>query len=36
MKQILDIPYGGNSLDTVFSIVYASDIGLEVNMYLAS
>jgi hypothetical protein len=35
-KQILDIPYGGHSLDTVFSLKYAADIGIEVSMNLAS
>ncbi|EAR97741.2 histone deacetylase family protein (macronuclear) [Tetrahymena thermophila SB210] len=36
MNSILDIPYGGTSLDTILSVTYASDIYFEVHMNLAS
>ncbi|KAL4499934.1 hypothetical protein ABPG72_015283 [Tetrahymena utriculariae] len=36
MNSILDVPYGGTSLDTILYVIYASDIYFEVNMNLAS
>lgn len=32
----MDVPYGGNSLDTTFSIAYATDINVAVGLNLAS
>lgn len=35
INTVLDIPYGGTSLQTVFSVEYAPDINIEIELNLA-
>jgi len=35
VNTILDLPYGGSSLQTVFSLDYAPDVNIEIELNLA-